>query len=74
MNEPPNPGASQPTEWLDMLNEKLATDEDFRRLFERTPGKAANSIGIPYDAFKALLAEQCASDRTPGRWADYCAD
>ena len=50
------PVASTPPEWLDTLTEKLALDDDFRRMFERTPGKASNSIGIPYEDFKALLA------------------
>ena len=42
--------------WLDTLTEKLAVDEEFRRMFETTPGKAANSLGIPYEDFQALMA------------------
>ena len=43
-------------EWVGRLIERLATDEDFRRQYERTPGKAAHSIGVPYDEFVAHLA------------------
>ena len=42
--------------WLGTLTEKLATDDDFRRMFAETPGKAANSIGVPYDDFQTLMA------------------
>lgn len=43
-------------EWLDTLTEKLAVDDEFREMFEKTPGKAANSIGVPYEDFQAMLA------------------
>lgn len=46
---------SQPA-WIDTLTEKLATDDEFRAMFEKTPGKAANSIGVPYEDFQAILA------------------
>lgn len=43
--------------WVDTLTERLAVDDEFRAMFEKTPGKAANSIGIPYEDFQAMLAE-----------------
>ncbi len=41
---------------VDQLTERLATDPEFRETFRLTPGKAANSMGIPYDDFQELLA------------------
>ncbi len=52
MTEPMN----ETPAWVDTLTEKLATDEEFRLMFERTPGKASNSIGIPYEDFQGLMA------------------
>lgn len=48
--------ANQTPAWVDTLTEKLATDEEFRLMFERTPGKASNSIGIPHEDFQGLMA------------------
>lgn len=41
---------------LDQLTERLATDAEFRELFRRAPGKASNSMGIPYEDFQEMLA------------------
>ena len=43
-------------ELLDELTERLATDSEFRELFRLTPGKASNSMGIPYEDFQEMLA------------------
>lgn len=43
-------------ELLDQLTERLATDSEFRELFRRMPGKASNSMGIPYEDFQEMLA------------------
>ena len=42
--------------WFEQLCARLATDDDFRRMFERTPGKAAHSIGVPYDELEEFIA------------------
>ena len=39
-------------EWMNTLTERLAIDDEFREMFEKTPGKAANVIGVPYDEFQ----------------------
>ena len=42
--------------WIDALVDALTHDDDFRRMFERTPGKAAHSLGVPFDEFRSLMA------------------
>jgi hypothetical protein len=41
--------------WIAELTERLASDAAFRTLFAQQPGRAANSIGIPYSDFRALV-------------------
>lgn len=43
-------------EWMNTLTERLAIDDEFREMFEKTPGKAANVIGVPYDEFQKMMA------------------
>lgn len=52
----PDPSGPDPS-WMETLTEKLATDTEFRELFASHPGRAANSIGVPYEDFQAMLAE-----------------
>ncbi len=49
-------------ELLEQLTERLATDAEFRELFRKAPGKAANSMGIPYEDFQELLASSRSAD------------
>jgi hypothetical protein len=49
-------------ELIDQLTERLATDAEFREMFTKTPGKASNAMGIPYEDFQEMLAQARASD------------
>jgi hypothetical protein len=42
------------TDWAVLLRARLSADATFRELFERRPGEAAASIGIPYDVFREI--------------------
>lgn len=45
------------SEWVALLHRSLDGNADFTRMFERTPGKALHTIGVPYDDVVAVLAE-----------------
>lgn len=44
------------SDWVALLRGKLNEDDDFAGSFERTPGKALHSIGVPYSDIIAVLA------------------
>lgn len=46
---------SATSDWVALLRGKLDGDYDFARFFERTPGKALHSIGVPYNGIVAVL-------------------
>ncbi len=71
--------------WLNNLNEKLSTDEDFRRAYLATPGKAVGALGVPNELIGPLITEanqrfdpsaspdtrdRAHSDGSERRWAD----
>ncbi len=45
-----------PAPWLSRLDERLASDADFARRFDRTPGRAVRELGVPVGEIAALLA------------------
>lgn len=45
-----------PTAWVTIIRRHMVEDPDFRRAFERTPGKAALSIGVPAPDLADLFA------------------
>ena len=51
----PVSSTAQTGRWVDALLSALASNEDFAREFERTPGRSVHALGIPYDAVASVL-------------------
>jgi hypothetical protein len=75
--------------WLDDLKSKLSVDEDFRRAFQATPGKAVSTLGVPNELIGPLISQanhdvaastppdrpgEKAGERSERRWADLDDD
>jgi hypothetical protein len=43
--------------WLDALSTRLSVDEDFRRAFQATPGKAVSALGVPNEHIGPLISK-----------------